>query len=104
MTVTREEFQQWHDGQWKHRKMTASAWLRQTHELDKGHKHHYGKPGRRNYHKGFCYDDHQTDGRWRCDACQRNHHGPLGKDFLMGGALSGRTVDLYLKINASEVN
>ena len=46
-------------------------------------------------HKGICFDDHITNGLWYCEKCQRNHHGPKGKDFEMLGVLSTRCVDLY---------
>ena len=53
------------------------------------HKHHHP-------HKGICFDDHTTDGRWYCEKCQRCHNGPKGDDFKMGGILTKRPVDRYL--------
>ena len=62
-------------------KIGLSDWSQANKNYRKSHKHHYREYGKDGYHKGFCKDDHQTDGRWYCEACGHYHNGPWGRDF-----------------------
>ena len=81
-------------------KIDVWDWSKANRAYENLHKHHFGTYGKSEYHKGFCEDNHRTDGRWYCDICKRNHNGPWGKDYAGTGPKNdyGLIVDKYLTI------